>query len=236
MSAAAAEGAWYPLPDAGTRGVLFDLDDTLYREHDYVRSGFAAVAVRLATEPSAPPGDELYAALEREWLRNGRGRVFDAVTDRFGLRVPVAELVQVYRDHEPQLSLYPDAERALVWLEASRMAFGILTDGAADVQRHKLRALGLDRRVPCIVVSDDYGLGAAKPSAVPYRAALAQLGVPAPETVYVGDNPHKDFIGARALGMATVRVRRPVGDHAQTVLDREHEADRDITSLDELWA
>jgi putative hydrolase of the HAD superfamily len=220
----------------GTRAVLFDLDDTLYREHDYVRSGFAAVAKRLASEPSAPPADELYASLEREWLSNGRGRVFDAVTERFGLRVPVAELVEVYRDHEPELSLYPDAERALARLEASTRQFGVLTDGAAGVQRRKLRALGLDTRVPCIVVTDDYGVDASKPSLVPYRIALEQLELPAPEVVYVGDNPHKDFIGARALGMATVRVRRPVGDHAQTVLDREHEADRDIASLDELWA
>ena len=218
------------------RAVLFDLDDTLYPEHDYVRSGFAAVAARLACEPGAPPADELYAALEREWRLRGRGRVFDAVIARFGLTAPVAELVDVYRRHEPELSLYPDAERAVARLEASDTAFGILTDGIAVVQRAKLRALGLDRRVPCIVVSDDYGLDASKPSAVPYRAALAQLGSPPPETVYVGDNPHKDFIGARALGMPTVRVRRPVGDHAGTVLDPEHEADRDIASLDELWA
>jgi len=218
----------------GIRAILFDLDDTLYREHDYVRSGFAAVAARLAAEPAAPPEDELYRALEREWLRSGRGRVFDVVIDRFGLRVPVPELVEVYRNHEPELSLYADADRTLTALEARGCGFGIVTDGAAGVQRRKLRALGLDRRVPCIVVSDEYGPGASKPSAVPYRAALEQLRVPAAETLYVGDNPHKDFIGARALGMATVRVRRPVGDHAQTVLDTEHEADRDIASLDEL--
>jgi putative hydrolase of the HAD superfamily len=217
------------------RAILFDLDDTLYREHDYVRSGFAAVARRLAALPGAPAIDELYGALEREWRLHGRGRVFDAVIERFGLKVPVAELVEVYRSHEPELSLYPDAERALTRLEGSHVAFGILTDGIAQVQRRKLRALGLDRRVPCIVVSDDYGLDASKPSAVPYRAALEQFGVPAHDVVYVGDNPHKDFIGARALGMATIRVRRPVGDHAATVLDAEHEADREITSLDELW-
>jgi putative hydrolase of the HAD superfamily len=88
--------------------------------------------------------------------------------------------------------------------------------------------------VPCIVVSDDYGLDAWKPSAVPYRAALDQLGVEAANAVYVGDNPHKDFVGARALGMATVRVRRTIGDHARTVLDPDYEADVTVASLDEL--
>jgi putative hydrolase of the HAD superfamily len=191
----------------GERAVIFDLDDTLYREHD---------------------------ALEREWQANGRGRVFDAVIERFGLDVPVAELVDVYRSHDPELSLYPDAERALSRLEAAGTPIGVLTDGLASVQRRKLQALALDRRVPCIVVSDDYGLDAYKPSPVPYRAALEQLGLSASEAVYVGDNPHKDFIGARTLGMGTVRVRRRTGDHAETVLDSEHEADRTISSLDEL--
>src|SRR5262249_51308558 len=128
--------------------------------------------------------------------------------------------------------LYPDAERALRRLEGTLV--GVLTDGMAAVQRRKLRALGLDRRVPCIVVSDDYGLDCWKPSPVPYRAALEQLGVAAGQAVYVGDNPAKDFIGARALGIATVRVRRPVGDHSGTVLDAAHEADVTIASLDEL--
>src|SRR4051812_6149568 len=98
---------------ASDRAVIFDLDDTLYREHDYVRSGFAAVARRLAAEPAAPPERELYGALEQEWRRNGRGRVFDAVLADTGLAVDVGELVAVYREHEPQLTLYPDAERAL---------------------------------------------------------------------------------------------------------------------------
>jgi putative hydrolase of the HAD superfamily len=218
----------------GSRAVLFDLDDTLYREHDYVRSGFAAVARRLAAEEGAPSEDELYLALEREWLERGRGRVFDAVAARFGLNVPVPVLVDTYRDHEPELSLYPDAERAIARLEASRIKFGVLTDGVARVQRRKLHALGLDRRVPCIVVTDDYGVDASKPSLIPYRVALEQLDLPPGDVVYVGDNPHKDFIGARALGMPTVRVRRPTGDHAATVLDPGHEADRTIASLDEL--
>lgn len=217
------------------RAILFDLDDTLYLEHDYVRSGFAAVARRVSSLPGAPGEDELSAAFEGEWRRNGRGHVFDAVIDRLGVSVPVAELVEIYRSHEPALSLYPDAERALARLEASETRFGILTDGMAKVQRRKLKALGLDRRVPCIVISDDYGLDASKPSPIPYQIALEQLGVPAAGTVYVGDNPHKDFVGARALGMATVRVRRPGGDHAHTVLDPAHEADRDISLLDELW-
>ncbi|WP_028065370.1 HAD family hydrolase [Solirubrobacter soli] len=223
------------MADDGGRAVIFDLDDTLYREHDYVRSGFAAVARRLAAEPTAPAVDDLFNALVCEWQAHGRGHVFDVVAARHGLDVGVAELVAVYREHDPQLELYPDAERALARLEAAGRLVGVLTDGMASVQRRKLKALGLDQRIRCIVVSDDYGLDAWKPSAVPYRAALEHLGVAPADAVYVGDNPNKDFIGARALGLATVRVKRETGDHAQTVLDPSYEADVTVATLDEVF-
>jgi putative hydrolase of the HAD superfamily len=225
-----------PMTDDGGRAVIFDLDDTLYSEHDYVRSGFAAVARRLAREPGAPEAAILDAALVAEWLEHGRGRVFDVVAARYGLDVPVAELVAAYREHEPSLELYPDADRALTRLEAAGTPVGVLTDGMASVQRRKLKALGLDQRIRCIVVCDDYGLDAWKPSPVPYRVALEQLGVAPADAVYVGDNPNKDFIGARALGLATVRVKRDTGDHALTVLDADYEADVTVATLDEAFA
>jgi putative hydrolase of the HAD superfamily len=54
------------------------------------------------------------------------------------------------------------------------------------------------------------------------------------DCVYIGDNPNKDFITARKLGMGTVRIVRDVGDHMQTRLGKEYEADAVIYSLTEL--
>jgi putative hydrolase of the HAD superfamily len=222
-------------PLQGARAVVFDLDDTLYREHDYVRSGFRAVARRMHAEAPEHTEEDVYRALVDEWRAHGRGRVFDAVAERLGIDVSVGALVAAYREHEPRLELYPDAERALVRLEADGVPIGVLTDGMASVQRRKLHALGLQERIACIVVSDEYGSDSWKPSPVPFRAALERLGVPAGECVYVGDNPHKDFVGARAVGLRTIRVRREVGDHAATTLGADLEADLTVSSLDDLW-
>ena len=60
------------------------------------------------------------------------------------------------------------------------------------------------------------------------------FNVKANECIYVGDNPNKDFIGAKELGMKTIRIIRKNGDHINTFLDNAHEADYIIKNLYEL--
>ncbi|MGH2626977.1 MAG: HAD hydrolase-like protein, partial [Anaerolineales bacterium] len=74
-----------------------------------------------------------------------------------------------------------------------------------------------------------------KPNPEPLARALAALAVAGPEAAHVGDNPAKDFRGARALGMRTVRIRRPGGLHANREPADEADApDAEIGNLDEL--
>lgn len=216
------------------QGYIFDLDDTLYCEHDYVRSGFQAVARWLSSRCSHVTYEALYDSMLNEWKTNGRGRIFNDVCSQFHIDAEVAELVSIYRQHEPVISLYEDAEKLLRALERKEKKIGIITDGASEVQWRKIRALYLEKRIPCIVVSDDLGRECWKPSEAPYRKVVQCLNLPYEKCVYIGDNPNKDFCTARQLGMHTIRIVRPIGDHMQTVLDRNFEADRIIYSLDEL--
>jgi putative hydrolase of the HAD superfamily len=210
---------------------IFDLDDTLYCEHDYVRSGFRAVAAHLA-ERHRIPAAELYKEMVRVWQEDGRGRVFDRVCAKFRLNDPVADLVEVYRGHEPDISLYEDARQLMDAARERGVKLGLITDGDARAQRRKIRALGIEKWISAVVVSDELGGPECwKPHPLPYEMAARQLGVPLHECVYVGDNPHKDFVTARKLGMGTIRIIRPQGDHMGTRLGPEHEADEAIESL-----
>lgn len=215
--------------------VLLDLDDTLYPESDFVRGGFHAVAELLAKRLSRDP-DELFGLLMDQFQRGVRGSVFNAVL--FELQVPrdpvlIEELVRAYRSHEPQLKLFPDAEWLLPMLWP-RYAMGILTDGPAEVQRRKVKALGLQHKVEAIVYSDDFGREQWKPSPIPYLELLRRLHIEPSHAVYVGDNPKKDFVGARRLGLQTVRVRRPNTEHFHIEPQPGFEADHEITTLHDL--
>ncbi len=213
------------------RAVLFDLDDTLYPERTFVASGFAAVARHLASR-HALDAATLAARLVALERAQGRGAVFDAALAELGLAptTEVATLLHVYRTHLPRLALFADAAATLETLRAAGVRLGLVTDGMGAVQRRKIAALGLEARVDVVVCTDELGSDAGKPSTLPFRVALDLLGVEPDRAAYVGNDLRKDFLGPRALGMASVEVRRPEAGPLPDV-PATHHADRVVTRL-----
>jgi putative hydrolase of the HAD superfamily len=211
--------------------LVFDLDDTLYPELTYVHSGFGAVATMLAARfgLSAPTLTAEMIAVEAAL---GRGRVFDEVLRTHGLYTPAAvrACLLAYRQHLPQLQLYPDAERCLQ--RFAPWPLYLVTDGHKGVQARKVAALGLSGRVRHAYITNRYGSHRAKPSPYCFEQICSREKVMPGQVLYVGDNPTKDFVGIRPLGFRTARILR--GNYAHLPAPRTHAADRDIHSLDEL--
>ena len=113
--------------------VVFDLDDTLYPESDFVHSGFAAVDTWLLTNHGAKGFEAQARAL---FAAGHRGRIFDQVLEILPARLPaglVPTLIEVYRSHRPQLQLFSDADDALNWLAATNLQSALITDGFSEV-------------------------------------------------------------------------------------------------------
>ena len=87
-----------------------------------------------------------------------------------------------------------------------------------------------------IVYSDEYGRENWKPSPLPYLKVMELTGFQGYECVYVGDNPHKDFITAKKLSWLTVQIDRQDGEYSKNRPTPGYEADRTILSLTELEA
>lgn len=81
---------------------------------------------------------------------------------------------------------------------------GLLTDGPVRAQRSKLETLGWEDLFDAVVVTG--ALSAGKPDERAFEAILAELGVAAGATVYVGDHPEADVRGAKDAGMVAVQV------------------------------
>ncbi|MGL5820574.1 MAG: HAD family hydrolase [Sarcina sp.] len=213
--------------------VIFDLDDTLYNEKTYVFSAFRNVS-RYVSEKYKIDEDEVFNDIKEIFYRDGRGRIFNFIIEKYDLKEEVKTLVNIYRDTEPNdIQLYDDAREFIVKAKNEGHKLGIITDGMASVQWKKIRALRLESMVDKIVVSDDLGRENWKPSIVPYREILNHFGEEGTNAVYIGDNPNKDFIGARKLGIETVRIIRKEGDHMNTKVSDEYDADFRINLLSE---
>ena len=211
--------------------LVFDLDDTLYPELSYVYSGFRAVAAFLSPLLGAS-ADTLAAGMIAEEVVQGRGHVFDNVLKAHGRwsKALVAACLRTYRQHKPELTLYPDAERCLT--RFADWPLYIVTDGHKEVQARKVAALGLAKRVRHAYLTNRYGCHRAKPSPHVFQLICRREGVTPAEVTYVGDNVKKDFVGIKPLGFNTVRILR--GNYAHHEADAAHEAARSIHTLDEL--
>lgn len=217
------------------RALVFDLDDTLYPERDYVRGGFQAVAGWVSQTQGEEPQavfDELWGMFEAgvrrdtfdRWLRS-RGRPADP--DR-------ASMIEAYRRHRPRLTPYPDVVPALKGLRAEAR-LGLITEGPRAVQEAKLEALGLRSWFDKVVVLGEDERPNWKPSPRPFQLWLQGSSIEPAAAVYLGDNPAKDFLGARRAGWASVRVRRSDGLHrAEEPLEPEARPDGEISDLQSL--
>ena len=190
------------------QAVLFDLDNTLYPEEQFLRSGFWAVARRLSPITGSAPEslvERMFELLHRE----GRGHIFDLLLRELELdsEIWLRTLLFVYRSHQPAISLFPGTEGHLVSLRNRGWKLGLITDGAASTQRQKISALGLERYMDVIVCTEELGSGFGKPSTTPFEVALKLLGVTPENAMYVADDVGKDFAGPNRLGMKSVRVQ-----------------------------
>jgi putative hydrolase of the HAD superfamily len=220
---------------SGWQAVVFDLDDTLYPERDFVLSGFRAVAGWTETHLGIPAHDG-FAELRNLFEQGVRGDTFNRWLAAHGLADEglVTQLVQAYRGHTPRIAPFPEVPGLLQRLH-HRYHLGLVSDGYLAVQQRKLAALGLSGYFDAVVFSDEWGAGTWKPSPYPFQVMLECLGVEASWTAYIADNPAKDFLGAHQAGLRTVWVRRPGGMYSHlNPPSPQHAPDVEIASLTEL--
>lgn len=208
--------------------IVFDLDDTLYDEITYVKSGFMAVAnVYMPQNPHA-----MFATMVQILERDGRGKVFDNALKHFGFtsKKDVQKALGIYRNHIPKICLNEDAREILSHYKNTPLY--IVTDGNKLVQERKVKALGLEKFVKKAFITHRYGTIHAKPSPYCFEKIALLEGVKNEEIVYIADNVNKDFIGIKKLGFQSVRISQGMFKDAQK--PPEYHANITIDSLKEL--
>ena len=159
--------------------IILDLDDTLYSEREFERSGFRAILDTLDVAHTV----QLEDLLERS--RQGQD-VFDHLNfDEHLRQIALA----IYRQHNPTISLYPDAALFIEQAAGAGCTLAIATEGRSVTQRNKISALGISEKISHVLISEEVGHLKIEPDF--FRELLPEANQRT--CVMIGDNPAKDF-------------------------------------------
>ena len=220
------------------RAIFLDMDDTILNTSGGVEAAWAVVCGEFAAQIGVEPvalrerirgeanefwRDEAKVGHWRLDLAGARQHVVGLALDGLGLDVLTAAPIGERYNEEITLrhSLFDDAVEALEWLRADGYKLGLLTNGPAAMQTHKVARFDLARHFDVVVIEGVFGKG--KPERAVFEHALAVTGTAAGEAWHIGDNLYADIGGAQAAGIHAVWIHRDrleLGEAPHAVPDR----------------
>jgi len=201
----AAEGAARTGADAGRLAAAAKTAaDDLWRAHAPVERCDALGIVAFEGMWGHFHGEEDYLSHLREWTPRFRVEIWRRAlaAEGFSDEKLVADLGALFvrRRRELQDRL-PGAEKVLHRLRAAGLRIGLLTNGAASLQREKIETSSLGMFFDAAVVSGEIGTGKPEPGI--FQHLLGKLGVEPGETLMVGNSLARDILGGKRAGLST---------------------------------
>lgn len=202
------------------KALIFDLDETLYNEYEYKISGLKKVDEYIFYNNLAYKNCFLFNAIE---LLSKKGQLYPYIITDVLKKIKIYDnkiekyLIELFCNHFPNISLYNDFIEILPTLKKYKLA--LITDGSSLCQWNKINALGLQNIMDYIIVTNDYGSDWHKPSIKPFKSVLDKFKVSSSEVINIGDNPNKDFQGANALGISSLRIK--IGYYKKTKINNQ---------------
>ena len=168
---------------------VFDLDDTLYSERDFEKSGIEFVYEKLSIK---------HISLEK--ILNNRNNWIELIIDVANNQITKKMVLDIYRNHFPSIQLYKDSKIFLNRLLSYGHEMSLITDGRSITQRNKLSALGIESFFKNIIISEE--VNSEKPSEYNFRMVMHNNIIE--NYIYIADNPKKDFITPNKLGWTSI--------------------------------
>lgn len=182
------------MPSLSKKVICFDLDDTLYKEKDFVKSAFKEVATYVACMFHVE-AEKVYNLMLSSFEKGEQA--FQKVNEILDTNIPMEIFLKMYREHKPDIRLKQNVLSTLTTLKEKGFILGLITDGRSITQRNKIESLGLERFFlnENIIISEEFG--SEKPSENNYKYFMKKY--PSVQYAYIGDNLKKDFVAPNRL-------------------------------------
>lgn len=197
----------FALPDL-VRGIVFDIDGTLYTNDAYAGGQIRVLIERLA-ERRGVDADAMEAEVEayrRRWSAEHEGKKISLGNAFVAFGVSIQESVR-WREEliEPEAFLKADPRlRETLRAFGPGIAFSAVTNNPASVGKRTLAALGVEDFFSVVVGLDTFGV--SKPHRAPFERVAEVMGREPRSCLAVGDRYDLDVAPALELGMGGVLV------------------------------
>lgn len=200
--------------------IIFDLDDTLISEKEYIDSGFRSVSNIFAQKYKLPSEDVYF--IMKNLFKKDSSKVFNRLFENYKIsydEVDIKELVRTYREHIPNIKLLEDAELLIKELNKRNIRMGIITDGYKETQSRKIKVLELEKVMEKIIITDELGKEYWKPDKRSFEMMKEYFNVEYSNMIYIGDNIKKDFLAPNKLGMISIQIERKEGVYKDLIVE-----------------
>ena len=191
------------------KSVLFDLDGTLLDRDTSIKQFIWAQYDRLIDRLShIPKSDYITRFIELDCHGHvWKDKVYQTLVEKFEISgISWEELLD---DYETQFQFhcvpFPGLIEMLTTLKQQGYLLGIITNGRGKFQDRAISGLGIRDYFDTILISEIEQV--RKPQPEIFHRAIDRLGVLAQASVFVGDNPEADILGAKNAKMRTIWKR-----------------------------
>lgn len=170
------------------KAIIFDLDNTLYQETEFLFSAYKAIGKFIAK--TSGKDHKIYEAFLRNRFNNsGRKYLFDALLEKFNLQnmVLIEEMLEILHNHIVPLTLKKEPVEIINMLIKKNKLIFILTNGNKQQQQNKINGLKIPILFPQIniIYANDYE---PKPSPFCINYIRKQYRLEPSEIILIGDS------------------------------------------------
>jgi HAD superfamily hydrolase (TIGR01549 family) len=169
---------------------IFDLDNTIYNEEDYLLQAYKEIADRFAGLFPSLDSNKLFIKMKEIYDRQGREKLFDKFLVAFGIDGSyLPECLKILRTFNPErpLVIYEYSKHILKELQKREKEIFVLTNGNAEQQKNKISQIswdGLDKKINFVFAAEFE----PKPSPAGVLYILKSAGTEKGRTIFIGDS------------------------------------------------
>lgn len=193
------------------KAVLFDLDNTLV---DFMRFKrlCSEAAIRAMVEAGLELGEEkakkvLFKMYEEYGIEDQKifERFLKKVHGKVDFRMLASGIAAYRKVKSGSLEPYPKIRETLIGLKTRGLVLGIVSDAPRMQAWLRIAEMSLTEFFDIVIGWEDTGV--LKPSKMPFEQAIRKLKLKPGEILFVGDNPSRDILGAKRMGMKTALAK-----------------------------